>query len=84
MPLTKLKLDQIEEGETLRDLLTWFKKFKDRGFAEKFDSLWKETSKAARRAGYKQADVNRLITEVREARGQRSWPWVGFANPRGR
>jgi hypothetical protein len=56
---------------TPRDLLAWFKNFKDRGFAEKFDSLWKETSKAARRTGYKQADVNRLIAEVREARQDR-------------
>jgi len=55
----------------MRDLLAWFKKFKDRGFSERFNSIWKETSKAARRAGYKQADVNRLITEVREARGRR-------------
>jgi len=69
MARTKLNLDQIEQGEALREILSWFRKIKEAGFAEKLDALWKETRQAGDKAGYGPKDVERLIAEVRKGNG---------------
>lgn len=62
----KVSLSQIESGAQLKELLAWFQKLKDAGFAEKIDSLWKETRQAAEKSGYGPGDVDRLIAAVRK------------------
>jgi len=71
MPQTKVRLNQIEDGAELRDLLSWFKRIRKAGFAERFDEMWAETAKAAGKSGYRRKDVSRLVAEVREAYGGR-------------
>ena len=71
MSQTRVRLNQIEEGAELRDLLSWFKRLRRAGFAERFDAVWTNSAKAARKAGYRRRDVARLVAEVREAYGGR-------------
>lgn len=66
----KVSLSQIEGGAQLKELLAWFQKLKEAGFAEKLDFLWKETRQAAEKSGYGSGDVDRLIAEVRKSNGR--------------
>ena len=66
----KLSLSQIESGAQLKELLAWFQKLKEVGFAEKLDSLWTKTRQAAEKSGYGPGDVDRLIAEVRKSNGR--------------
>ena len=65
MARTKVPLRQIENGEALREIISWFRKVKEAGFAERLDRIWQETRRAADKAGYGPEDVSRLIAEVR-------------------
>jgi hypothetical protein len=66
----KIPLNRIENGKALREMLTWFRKTKKNGFAERFDLLWDEARKAAEKAGYGPEDVDRLVADARRAHGR--------------
>ena len=65
----RVRLSQVEDGKILKEIVCWFQRFKEAGFAEKLDALWKETHQAAESAGYGPDDVDRLIAEVRKRNG---------------
>lgn len=64
MVSTRVSLTQIEEGETLRELIRLYKENKS-SFAQRFNLLRNKTKKAFEKSGYGSKDVNRLISEIR-------------------
>ena len=70
MARTKVPLSSIEGGETIRQMLAWFRNLKKASSTDRFDQLWKKARKAAEKAGYGPEDVDRLIAEVRRANGR--------------
>lgn len=71
MPKTKIRLEQIENGRILKELVTWFKISGAREpFAKRFNRLRTRSRAAAARAGLRAADVSRLIADVRSRRAK--------------
>ena len=70
MPTTKIQLQQIEDGQTLKQVIHWFKithmKFPKQ--SSSLRALRLRTRQAAQRAGIRPRDVSRLIAEVRARR----------------
>lgn len=70
MAQSKVSLSRIEGGAQLKELLAWFQKLKEAGFAQRLEALWKESREAAERSGYGPGDIDRLIAEVRKGDGR--------------
>lgn len=64
MALSKVRLSQIEDGETLIELIRWYKNNKN-DFVRRFNALRDKTRKAFENSGYTLKDVDRLIAKVR-------------------
>ena len=71
MPKTRIKLDQIEGGKTLRKLIEWYKKENKNSFMWRFKNLRERTLKSAEKAGYRSQDIERLIAEIRTESGKK-------------
>ena len=69
MPATRIRLDQIEEGRILKQLVYWFK-ISDQTFPQRFNALRARSLAAAKRAGVRPKDVPRLIADVRSRRAK--------------
>ncbi|MDP3723306.1 MAG: hypothetical protein Q8R91_07410 [Candidatus Omnitrophota bacterium] len=69
MPTTKIRLQQLEDGQILKQLVQWFK-ISHVEFPERFNSLRVRTRRAVERAGLGPKDVDRLIAEVRSRRAK--------------
>jgi len=69
MPGTKIRLEQIEEGRILKQLVLWFRSA-PRSFPTRLNALRIRSRAAARRAGITLKDVDRLIAEVRSRRAK--------------
>lgn len=74
MPSSKIRLEQIKDGRTLKQLVRWFKvshlTFPQR--ADAFESLRTRSRRAAERAGLGPQDIARLIADVRSRRAKTS------------
>ena len=64
MTYQKIRLEQIEEGRTLRRLVQWFR-VSAPSFPARLNDLRRRSRRAAARAGVTAKDVDRLIAEVR-------------------
>jgi len=69
MPTTRIRLDQIEEGRILKQLVYWFK-ISDQTFPRRFNALRTRSRAAAKRAGFRLKDVPRLIADARSRRAK--------------
>lgn len=69
MPKTKIRLEQIENGRVLKQLVLWFRSSPG-SFPARLDALRARSRAAARRAGVSLKDVDRLILEVRSRRAK--------------
>lgn len=67
MPKTRIRLEEIEDGQTLKQMILWFRSSK-RSFSSRWNELRIRTRAAAKRAGIGPKDVDRLIAEVRARR----------------
>lgn len=65
MSPTRVSLRQIEEGETLRELVRWYKENKN-NFTRRLNVLRDKSRDAFEKAGYGPKDIERIITEVRQ------------------
>ena len=64
MSSVKIRLDQIEGGQTLKRLVWWFRRATP-SFAARFDDLRLRSRASATRAGLTPKQIDRLITDVR-------------------
>jgi hypothetical protein len=69
MPTSKIRLEQIENGRTLKQLVQWFK-ISHQTFPKRLDALRIRTRRAARQAGLEPGEVDRLIARVRSRRAK--------------
>ncbi len=69
MSTTKIRLEQIENGRTLKQLGLWFRR-SQQPFPSRFNALRRRTRAAATRAGLGRHDVDRLIAAVRSRRAR--------------
>lgn len=67
----KIRLDQLEEGQVLRELVTWFRVSRP-SFPARLTSLRRRSRQAAQRAGVSPKDIDRLICEVRSRRARKA------------
>jgi hypothetical protein len=71
MPRDKIRLEQIEDGRILKQLITWFKiSSVQEPFAKRFNRLRTRSRAGAKHAGIGPADVPRLIADVRSHRAK--------------
>ena len=72
MPSSKIRLEQIENGRTLRQLVRWFKvaHLAMPPRANTLRTLRATSRRAAQRAGIGPQDIPRLIAEVRARRAK--------------
>lgn len=69
MATTKIRLEQIENGRILKQLVLWFRA-SPQAFPARLNALRARTRSAARRAGITLKDVDHLIAEVRSRRAK--------------
>ena len=69
MSTTKIRLEQIENGRILKQLVHWFK-ISDQTFPTRLNALQTRSLAAAKRAGIRPKDLPRLIAEVRSRRAK--------------
>ena len=69
MSATKIRLEQIENGRILKQLVQWFK-ISDQTFPRRLNALRNRSQIAAQRTGIGPKDVARLITAVRSRRAK--------------
>ena len=69
MSATKIRLQQLEDGQILRQLVQWFK-ISHQEFPQRFNSLRARTRRAAERAGVNPKNTSRLIAHARSHRAK--------------
>jgi len=69
MAATKIRLEQIERGPVLKEIIRWYE-CTQRDAANRLDALRRRSRRAAQCAGIGPADIDRLIREVRADRGK--------------
>lgn len=69
MTHSKIRLEQIEEGRTLRRLVQWFRLTMP-PFAARLDDLRARSRRAAARAHISPKHIDRLIANVRSQRAK--------------
>ena len=65
----RIRLEQIERGRVLRELINWYESGQ-RNFARRFDDLRRRSQRAAARAKLGPKDIDRLIREARTHRAK--------------
>ena len=64
MATKRIRLQQIEDGQTLKQMVLWFRSSR-RQFPARLNALRARSRRAASRAGIGQKDIDRLVAEVR-------------------
>lgn len=70
MASTRIRLDRIERGEILKELIAWYER--QRNFARRFNRLRRQTKREASKAGIGPGVIDRLIREVRSQRASKT------------
>ena len=66
---TKIRFEQIEDGQTLKQVVVWFRN-SQRAFPARFNALRSRSRAQAKRAGLGPQGVERLISQTRAHRAK--------------